>query len=351
MKDGGPIEEAETIIDKGMGRSFNFYYTIAILILLLIIIAIPMTTNNNYVLHVIIQMLFFGYLGQSWNIMCGYTGQLSFGHAAFFGIGAYTSTLLLLKLGLTPWLGMFAGAFLAAFVSSGVGAISFKYGVRGVFFAFITMATAEIIKLLALLWKGLTEGADGLLIPFKRQNLLMFSIGMENKYIFYYIMLGMLIVCTYIAYKIKKMRFGYYLLALRENEDAAEMIGVNVYKYKLIAVAISAFLTAFAGTFYAQYYQHFEPEDILGVVTSFNIIYPVIIGGGSYLFGPILGSVVLTFFEEVSRAIMPELMHGFHRILYGVIIVLVIIYLPDGLTTIFSHLRRRLAMKSALKYN
>jgi branched-chain amino acid transport system permease protein len=296
-------------------------------------------TKNNYIIHVGVQMFFFGFLGQSWNIMCGYTGQLSFGHAAFFGIGAYTSTLLLLRLGLTPWFGMFGGALLAAFVGMGIGAVSFKYGAKGVFFAFITMALGEILKYIALLWKNLTNGAEGLLIPFKGQNLARFSIAMENKYIFYYIMLGMLIICTYIAYRIKKKRFGYYLLALRENEDAAEMIGVNVFKYKLFAVAVSAFLTAFAGTFYAQYYQHFEPEDIFGIPISFSIIYPVIIGGGDHVFGPVLGSVVLTFFEEISRAIMPTMMHGFHRILYGVIIILVVIYLPNGLTTIFTRLR------------
>ena len=319
-----------------------------ILILLAILLAIPLMTRNNYILHVVIQMLFFGYLGQSWNIMCGYTGQLSFGHAAFFGIGAYVSTLLLLKIGLTPWFGMFVGAFLAALLGIGVGAISFKYGARGVFFAFITMAMGEIMKSLALLWNGLTNGADGLLIPFKEQNVYMFSIGMQNKYIFYYIILAMLVICTYIAYKIKKIRFGYYLFALRENEGAAEMIGVNVYRHKLLAVGISAFLTAFAGTFHAQYYMHFEPEDVFGVGLSFTIIYAVVIGGGNYLLGPILGSVILTFFEEVSRAVMPEMMHGFHRILYGVIIVLVIIYLPNGLMEIFSSLTGRFARRQKL---
>lgn len=336
------------VVSQDIDRLFASYSFIASMIFLGIIITIPLITKNNYILHVIIQMLFFSYLGQSWNIMCGYTGQLSFGHAAFMGIGTYTSTILLLRLGYTPWLGMFAGGFLAMFFGLGIGAISFKYGAKGVFFAFITMAAAEIIRALALLWKNLTNGGEGLLIPFTKQNLFMYNIAMENKYIFYYIILGMLIVCTYIAHKIKKMRLGYYLLALRENEDAAEMIGVNVYQYKLIAVAISAFLTAFAGTFYAHYYQHFEPEEVLGVGTSFNIMYPVIIGGGGYLFGPILGSVILTFFEEVSRAIMPELMHGFHRILYGIMIIVVIIYLPNGLMSIFSKLKDKLAMQYKL---
>ncbi len=309
---------------------------------LLVLLIFPLVTTNNYLLHVAVQIFFFAYLGQAWNIMCGYTGQLSFGHAAFFGIGAYTSTLLLLKLGVSPWLGMFAGAALAAVLGLAIGAVSFKYGARGVFFAFITMAIGEIMKLVTLYFKDLTNGAEGLLIPFARENLAMFSVAMEHKYIFYYIMLAMLAACTAIAYAIKKRRFGYYLLALRENEDAADMIGVNIFRYKLSAIAISAFLTAFAGTFYAHYYQQFEPEDVFGIGMSFNIIFPVIIGGGEYLLGPILGSAILTAFEEVSRGIMPATMHGFHRILYGVVIILVIIYLPNGLMELFTRLKNRI---------
>ncbi len=305
-------------------------------IVLAILLAFPLITKNNYVIHIAVQMFFFGYLGQSWNLMCGYTGQLSFGHAAFFGLGAYTSTLLLLRLGVTPWIGMLAGALLAALLGLGIGAVSFKYGARGVFFAFITMALGEIMRLLALYWDRLTNGAEGLLIPLAGQNLAMLSVTRENRFIYYYIMLAMLAGCTLLAYKIRKIRFGYYLLALRENEDAAEMIGVDVFRYKLSAVAVSAFLTALAGTFYAHYYQHFEPQDVFGIPVSFNMIFPVVIGGGDYMLGPILGSIILTLFEEGSRAIMPQMMHGFHRILYGVIIVLVIIYLPNGLMELFS---------------
>jgi branched-chain amino acid transport system permease protein len=308
--------------------------------------SVPLLTTNNYILHIGVQMFFWGYLGQAWNIMCGYTGQLSFGHAAFFGIGTYTSTLLLLRLGVSPWLGMFIGAGLAALLGLAIGSVSFKYGARGVFFAFITMAIGEIMKLLALYWSSLTNGAEGLLIPFTGQNLAMFSISMEKKYLFYDIMLAMLAAVTYIAYRIKKARFGYYLLALRENEDAAEMIGVDVFRYKVAAVGVSAFLTAFAGTFYAHYYQHFEPEDIFGVVTSFTLIYPVIIGGGDYLLGPILGAVILTLFEEISRAVMPQTMHGFHRILYGVVIVLVIVYLPNGLMELVTRAKTRWRRRS-----
>lgn len=326
----------------GASRGVSRATRVALGAALLLLAAVPLVTRNNYVLHVLVQIFFFGYLGLAWNIMSGYTGQLSFGHAAFFGVGTYTSTLLLLRLGVSPWIGMFAGAALAGALGFAIGAISFKYGARGVFFSFITMAVGEIMKLLTLYWRSLTNGAEGLLLPFSGQNLAMFSIAMENKYIFYEIMLGMLAVCTWVAYRVKRARFGYYLLALRENEDAAEMIGVDVFRYKVAAVMVSASLTAFAGTFYAHYYQHFEPEDIFGVVMSFTIIYPVIIGGGDYLFGPLLGSAVLALFEESSRAIMPQTMHGFHRILYGVVIILVIVYLPHGLMEPVSRLGRSL---------
>jgi branched-chain amino acid transport system permease protein len=314
-------------------------------IALVILLALPLITKNQYVLHIAVQIFLLAYLGQSWNIMCGYTGQLSFGHAAFFGLGAYTSTLLLLNFGLSPWIGMLAGGLLAALLGLGIGALSFKYGARGVYFAFITMAVAEIMRLLALSWSRLTNGAEGLLIPIAEQNLAMLSITRENRFIYYYIILAMLAGCTLLTYKIRKMRFGYYLFALRENEDAAEMIGVNVFRYKLIAVSVSAFLTALAGTFYAQYYHHFEAQDVFGIPMSFNMIFPVIIGGGNYTLGPILGSIILTLFEEVSRAIMPQTMHGFHRILYGVIVVLVIVYLPNGLMELFYRWKARLQRK------
>lgn len=322
------------------------YVYVAGAIVLVILVLLPLITKNNYVIHIAVQIFLLAYLGQSWNIMCGYTGQLSFGHAAFFGLGAYTSTLLLLKFGLSPWIGMLAGGLLAALLGVAIGAVSFKYGARGVYFAFITMAVAEIMRLLAFYWERLTNGAEGLLIPLADQNLAMLSITRENRFIYYYIMLAMLVGCTLLAYKIRKLRFGYYLFALRENEDAAEMIGVNVFKYKLIAVAVSAFLTALAGTFYAHYYQHFEPQDVFGIPISFNMIFPVIIGGGNFTFGPILGSIILTFFEEASRAIMPETMHGFHRILYGVIIVLVIVYLPNGLMELFYRWKARVQRKA-----
>jgi len=310
--------------------SLNFYYGLIGSVILVLLLCVPLL-GDNYVIDVGIQMFLLAYLGQSWNIMCGYTGQLSFGHAAFFGIGMYTSSLLFVNLGLTPWLGMLAGGCLALLVGVGLGSLSFRYRLKGVYFAFITMTFGEMMRLLCQFWESLTKGAEGILLPWKGHHLLMFSFDVHKKYLYYYTILAMLIVCTFIAYRIKKMRLGYYLAAVRENEDAAEMLGIDGPKYKLIAIGISAFLTALGGTFHAQYYQHFEPEEAFGILRSFEIIFPVVIGGGGNIMGPPIGAFILRLFEEVTRAIMPPLMHGFHRMLYGTIIVIMIMYLPAGL--------------------
>ncbi len=328
--------------------SLHFYYALIGGLILAALLAVPLL-GNNYVNHVVIQMLFFAYLGQAWNIMCGYTGQLSFGHAAFFGIGTYTSSLLYVNLGLTPWAGIFAGGCLAFIAGVGIGSVSFRYGLRGVYFAFITLACAEMFRLLTHFWESLTGGAEGILLPWKGHNPLMFSFAAQKKYLYYYTILGMLLGCTLIARRIKRMRLGYYLAAIRENEDAAETLGIDGPKYKLIAIGISAFLTAMGGTFYAQYYQHFEPEEVFGPMRSFEIIFPVIIGGGGNIMGPPIGAFILQLFEEVTRAVMPPLMHGFHRMLYGAIIVVMIMYLPTGLVSVIESWKDRMVAKHRIR--
>jgi branched-chain amino acid transport system permease protein len=328
--------------------SLQFYYTVLGGLILSLLICSPLL-GNNYVTHILIEMLFLAYLGQAWNIMCGYTGQLSFGHAAFFGIGAYASSILYIKLGLTPWVGTLLGGSLAFLAGIGIGSVSFRYGLKGVFFAFITLTSAEIFRLMALFWSGLTNGAEGILIPWKGHNPLMFMFEAHKKYLYYYTILVMLLGCTFIAWKIKKSRLGYYLAAIRENEDAAEMLGIDGPKYKLIAIGISAFFTAVGGTFYAQYYQHFEPEEVFGAMRSFEIIFPVILGGGGNILGPPIGAFILQLFEEVTRTVIPPQLHGFHRMLYGILIVIMIMYLPTGLVSLVESWKDRLVSRFGIR--
>jgi branched-chain amino acid transport system permease protein len=302
----------------------------------LLLFLIPFVSDNRYVLHVMIQIFALGFLAQSWNIMCGYTGQLSFGHAVFFGLGAYSSSLLFIKTGTSPWIGMLVGGILALLLGVLIGYFSFRYSLRGVYFAFGTMAIAEIFRLLVNVCEKFTYGAEGILLPLIGHKPTLFFFSIEKKHMYFYLIsLVMLIIVTALAATIKQIRFGYFLMAIRENEDAAEMIGINAQKCKTISIGLSAFLTAFGGTFYAQYYQHFEPGLVFGLSRSFDIIYPVVLGGGGYVAGPLVGSVMITIFEEMTRSLLPSNLYGFHRMLYALLLVIIIMYLPKGITSLY----------------
>jgi len=313
--------------------SLNVYYGFFAVIILALLILIPLW-GNNYLIHIALEMVFLAYMGQAWNIFSGSTGELSFGHAGFFGVGAYTSSLLLVKWGISPWVGMLAGGCIGAALAISVSVVSLRHSIKGVFFALGTLALAEVLRLISLFWVSVTNGARGILVPWSGENYLMFSFGVHKKYLYYYVILGMLVGCTFVAYRIKRIRLGYYLSAIRGNEDAAQMLGISTIKYQSIAMAISGFLTAIGGTFYAQYYQHFEPEVVFGCMRSFEFIFPVVLGGGGNISGPIIGAFVLQFFEEVTRATIPSFLHGFHRMLYGILLMIMIMYLPGGIVSL-----------------
>jgi len=326
----------------------DVYYRIIGGVIIAAFLAIPLL-GNNYWTHIVLEIFFLAYMGQSWNILCGSTGQLSFGHAAFFGVGAYTSSLLLLKWGISPWVGMIAGGLIASLLGIIIGVVSLRLSVKGVFFALATLAVAEVLKLLALFWMSLTNGASGILIHFSGENIGMFSFGVHKKYLYYYVIFLMLAGVTYLSHRIKRVRLGYYLVAIRENEDAAEMLGINSVKYQTVMIALSGFLTAIGGTFYAQYYQYFEPDIVFGTARSFEFIFPVILGGGGNVMGPIIGAFVLQFFEEATRAIIPSTFHGFHRMLYGLLIVVMIMYLPKGIVSLIERKKDEIVSKFKMK--
>jgi branched-chain amino acid transport system permease protein len=304
--------------------------------LCVLLFLLPFVYDNRYVLHVMIQIFALAFLAQSWNIMCGYTGQLSFGHAVFFGLGAYSSSLLFIKTGTSPWIGMLLGGVLALIVGMIIGYLAFRCRLRGVYFAFGTMAIAEIFRLLVNVFENFTQGAEGILLPLSGHRPLMFFFSIETKHTYFYLIgFAMLIFVTILAAIIKQIRFGYFLMAIRENEDAAEMIGINARRYKTVSIGLSAFLTALGGTFYAQYYQHFEPGLVFGLGRSFDIIFPVVLGGGGYVAGPLVGSVIMTVFEELTRSVLPSNLYGSHRMVYGLLLVVIIMYLPKGITSLY----------------
>ena len=281
----------------------------------------------KYALEVLISILFFGYLGACWNILGGYGGQFSFGHAAFFGLGAYTSTLLFLHWGVSPWIGMLAGGLLAAGFGLFAGYLSFRYGLRGPYFSLVTLAFAEMLRVVAVNWKAVGPSL-GLVVPNRGSAPALFLFAEKLPY--YYVILTMAVGALVITRAMERSRMGYALAAIRENEDAAEAAGVDALSTKLSAMALSSFLTALGGTFYAQYFSYIDPSLTFGPAISIGGLLPAIVGGAGTVTGPLLGSFVLTPISELTRAALRG-RAGADIMLYGLVLILVISFLPNGL--------------------
>jgi branched-chain amino acid transport system permease protein len=303
------------------------------LVALLILVALP-AVLSSYALTIFILILFYAFLGQAWNIVGGYAGQLSAGHAAFVGIGAYTSALLSTEWGLTPWLGMFVGAALSTVLGAIIGYLGFRFGLRGFYFVLLTVAFAEVCRILVSNIDAL-GGALGLYITFTG-NPRQFQFQDQRAY--YYIALALMLVATGVAALIERRRFGIYLTAIREDEGACEALGVDTFKYKMLAMLVSSFLTGLGGTFYAFYLFSLQPNTVFGIPLSVEIIIRPIIGGAGTLLGPILGSFILTPLGELSRQYFGQSgLHGAHLIVYGLLLVSVVLFLPQGA---YPYLRR-----------
>jgi branched-chain amino acid transport system permease protein len=300
---------------------------------IVVLLALP-AVLSSYALTIFILILFYGFLGQAWNIVGGYTGQLSAGHAAFVGVGAYTAALLSSEYGLTPWLGMFVGAALATGLGAIVGYLGFRFGLRGFYFVLLTVAFAEVCRILVSNIDAL-GGALGLYITFTG-NPRQFQFQDQRAY--YYLALALLLLATGVAALIERRRFGIYLTAIREDETACEALGVDTLKYKMLAMVVSSFLTGLGGTFYAFYLFSLQPNTVFGIPLSVEIVIRPIIGGAGTLLGPILGSFILTPLGELSRQYFGQSgLHGAHLIVYGVLLVSVVLFLPQGA---YPYLRR-----------
>jgi branched-chain amino acid transport system permease protein len=304
-------------------RKTNLFYVMLILFLLLI----PFFVRNPYILHVLIMLFFYAYLGGAWNILGGYTGQSSFCSAAFFGVGAYTSTLLYIHWGLSPWIGMWLGGVVAVVIGTFIGFLSFRYGIRGIYFVLITLCFGEIVYLIVLNW-NIFGGASGILIPLRGNSFSHFQF--TSKVPYYYIILSLMLLTAFFTYKLERSRFGDFFIAIREDEDAAEVLGINTTHYKLISMAISCFFMALGGTFYAQYMLYIQQDITLSGTLSIEITFCAIAGGLGTIWGPLIGSSVLTIFSEISRVTLGRY-RGMHLMVYGVFVVLIMLYMPQGL--------------------
>ncbi len=311
-----------------VGRHRAAIATAAIAVLLL---AVPLVVTDEYYLHVLIATLYFAYMASAWNIVCGYTGQLSLGHSALSGIGGYISTLLLINAGLSPWIGMFAGALCATVVGAAVGWPCFR--LRGPYFALTTIAFAEILRI----WTENTEeilgielrGAQGLSVPLKGHAPALFQF--DGKAPYYFIILAMLTAVMAVTWWMERSRMGFYLKAIRADQDGAEAVGVNSTRYLLSAMAVSSFLTALGGSFYAQYFRYINPERNMGLDFSIELALMGIVGGQGTIVGPILGAFLLTPAGEITRATLGGKFPGLHLVIYGMVLIAAMLFLPKGL--------------------
>jgi len=308
-------------------------------VLAAIALMLPLVVSKPFAIDIFIRVLLFAFIGVAWNLMGGYAKQLSLGHAAYFGLGAYTSTILQIRFGISPWIGMFAGGMVAMAASLPIGAVCFR--LRGPYFAISTIATAQVLMLLFLKFRDFAWGAEGTTLPNLGNAPLMMQFDAKAAY--YYIALALLAIGLAITYRIERSRMGYYLMALGEDEDAAEAIGVNVLRIKRQVYLISAFLTALAGTFYVQYIYFIDPNTAFSFNVSVEAALVSIVGGIGTLWGPVVGTVLLEATSALLQSWLGSSHGGVQLTVYSLILIAVILWRPSGLLGVLTEAYGRIA--------
>jgi branched-chain amino acid transport system permease protein len=304
---------------------------VLLLVLLAALLAAPLLVND-YLLTVIILILYFAYAGQAWNIMMGFAGQLSLGHALYVGLGAYTTAALFFHFGVSPWVGLPVALATSALAGAVIGFLAFRFGVAGVYFAILTIAFAEFARIGFDHW-GWVGGSAGLFVPVANytENNLWTLRGSPRM--FYYVILALTVAAFLICHLLLRSRAGYYWQAIREDEEAARALGIDVFRYKMYAVVLSAAMTSLAGIFFAFYYNNLFPEQVFNIGRSIELILGPIIGGIGTLFGPIIGAFLITGLAEALREGMLRLgidVPGAKQVFYGICLLVVVMALPHG---------------------
>jgi branched-chain amino acid transport system permease protein len=307
--------------------------------LALVMLALPLVVTSNFALDICIRVLLFAFIGVAWNLMGGYAKQLSLGHAAYFGLGAYTSSILLIDYDVSPWIGMLAGGVVAALASLPIGALCFR--LRGPYFAIATIATAQVLMLLFLKFRDFAWGAEGTTMPNLGDAPLMMQFDGTAPY--YYIALALLTLGLAVTWRIERSWVGYYLVAIGEDEDAAEAVGVNAARIKRDIYMISAFLTALAGTFYVQYIYFIDPNTAFSFSVSVEAALVSIVGGIGTLWGPVLGTVLLETTSALLQSWLGSGRGGVQLTIYSLILMAVILWRPTGLIGLLTDARRRIS--------
>lgn len=296
------------------------------------LIIFPHVIKVSFYQHIMIMIFFYITASGSWNILGGYAGQISFGHAAFFGIGGYTSTLLLIYFHISPWIGMAIGAFFAMVFAVAIGYPFFR--LVGHYFAIATLAVGEIIYTIVGNIEGI-GGARGLILPILEESLINFEFH-KSKVPYYYIAMVFSLFMFLTTYFIEHSKIGYYLKAINRDSVAASSQGVNIARYKAYAIAISAFFAAISGSFYAQYALFIDPESMLSVHVSIIFCLIPIIGGAGNKWGPVIGTCVLIPLSEFTRIYFGGGGKAVDMLIYGVLLVVISVFRPTGLIGLFT---------------
>lgn len=295
-------------------------------IALSLLVAVPLLSDSPFLYHIFVLLCSFAALATAWNIVGGFAGQLSLGHAVFYGIGSYAAVLLMMRFQISPWIGMLIGAMISTLVSIVISYPCFR--LRGPFFALATIAVLEVVRLVAIHQTELTGGAGGLAAPL---NIGLKWMMFREKWVYLVIAFGFLLLTLGVSAYIKQSRLGYYLIAVREREDAARAVGINAVRVKLIAVMVSAFLTSLVGSFQAMYLTFIDPSSAFSLELSIQVAMFALIGGLGTVFGPLVGTVLVLPIAELARGWLSDFGNGFHGLVYGVVLVIVVLTIPKGL--------------------
>jgi branched-chain amino acid transport system permease protein len=306
----------------------------ALFALAIVLLGLPFLVKSAFTLDIFIRILLFAFIGTAWNLMGGYAKQLSLGHVAYFGLGAYTSTLLQIDFDISPWIGMLAGGVVAALASLPIGWLCFR--LRGPYFTIATIATAQVLMLIFLKFRDFAWGAEGTTIPNLGNAPLMMQF--EAKSAYYYVALGLLVVGLAVTFLVERSFIGYYLVAIGENEEAAEAIGVDAPRMKRDIYMMSAFLTALAGTFYIQYIYFIDPATAFNFSISIEAALVSIVGGIGTLWGPVIGTVLLETTSALLQSWLGSSIGGIQLTVYSLILMAVILWRPTGIMGFISEI-------------
>ncbi|WP_395348968.1 branched-chain amino acid ABC transporter permease [Variovorax sp. UC122_21] len=300
-----------------------------------LVACVPLVTTSGVTLNFVMMALYATLIAQAWNILGGFGGQFSFGHALFFGTGAYIQAIAQLQGGINAWIALPLAIAGAALVGLFIGALSFRYGLKGSYFALVTLAFAEVFRILALS-VDFTGGGVGLMVPLRES---VANLQFATRAGFLWVVLAMVVVALLVTCWLRNGRFGAYLQAVRDNEDAARAVGVNPFRVKLAAIGLSAAFMGAAGAFYVQVFQYIDAGIAYGAGVSVEALVAAIVGGMGTVWGPVLGAVVLHLLSDFTRNLFGEL-PGINMVIYGTVLVLIVIFVPRGIAGIGQSVRQ-----------